>query len=252
MRRIDILGVGVDSGSRQEILKKVAQLLGDGKKHYIVTPNPEFVVLARKDKRFARILAEADLAVPDGIGLILASRLFYGERGLKERVTGVDLMVEICRVAKEEHWSAFFLGAEEGVAEKCARKLKKKYGLTVLGTRSGWANSLGDEENRLAIEKKVGSRNCHFIFVAYGAGKQEKWIRRNLEKIPVRVAMGVGGAFDFLSGETTRAPRVVRQLGLEWLWRLAKEPWRWRRQMALLEFTFLVVKRKLKSYSFFS
>lgn len=253
MERIDILGVGVDNGSKQEVLEKITQLATDGKKHYIVTPNPEFVILAQKDKQFAKILAEADLAIPDGIGLVLASRLLYGKkRGLKERITGVDLMTEICRAAKKKNWSVFFLGAREGVAKKCAQKLKEKYGLTVLGTYSGWADRRGDKENRLAIKKMVGLKDCHFIFVAYGAGKQEKWIKRNLAEIPVRMAMGVGGAFDFLSGEVSRAPVIVRRLGLEWLWRLAREPWRWRRQTALLKFAYLAVKEKLSSYSFFS
>jgi len=217
MERISILGVGVDNGSKQEVLEKITRLVADGKRHYIVTPNPEFVILAQKDKQFAKILAEADLAVPDGVGLVLASRLLYGrKKSLRERVTGVDLMMEICRVANKRRWSVFFLGAGEGVAEKCARKFKERYGLAVVGTHSGWADRLGDDENRLAIKKKIGLKGCHFIFVAYGAGKQEKWIKRNLAKIPVKVAVGVGGAFDFLSGEVNRAPEIIRQFGLEW------------------------------------
>lgn len=253
MGRVNILGVGINDESKPEMLRRITEMVVDEGKHYIVTPNPEFVILAQKDKRFAEILAEADLAIPDGIGLVLASRFLHGKKkGLRERITGVDLMTKICQIARKKKWAIFLLGAEEGIAEKCAQILKEKYGLTILGAHSGWADKTEDKKNQAIIKKQIGSRECHFIFVAYGAGKQEKWIKRNLGKIPVRVAMGVGGAFDFLSGKVDRAPRVIRQLGLEWLWRLIKEPWRWRRQTALLRFVFLVIKEKLRRYSFLS
>jgi N-acetylglucosaminyldiphosphoundecaprenol N-acetyl-beta-D-mannosaminyltransferase len=244
MTKINLLGVLINNQSRKEVLEKVAQMATDNQKHYIVTPNPEFVVLAEKDAEFRDILNGADLSVPDGIGLIWASRLLYGQGGLRERITGVDLMVDICQMAVEKNWAVFLLGAKEGVAQKCAEKLKEKYGLRVLGTHSGWADQSEDEVNRQIINRKIGRRECHFVFVAYGAGKQEKWIKRNLGKIPVKVAMGVGGSFDFLSGEVGRAPKLIRRLGLEWLWRLISQPWRWRRQLALPKFVFLTLKEK--------
>ncbi|MDD3679334.1 MAG: WecB/TagA/CpsF family glycosyltransferase [Candidatus Shapirobacteria bacterium] len=247
MAKIDILGVKINTQSKEEILEKVSKIAADNQKHYIVTPNPEFIVLAQKNKEFAAILNKAALAIPDGIGLVWASRLLYGKRGCKERVAGVDLMTDICRIAPKNDWSVFLLGAKDGIAQKCALNLKEKYGLNVLGTHSGWADSSGDKENRKIIKEKIGQKSCHFIFVAYGAGKQEQWIRRNLEKIPVRVAVGVGGSFDFLSGRVKRAPRLFRDLGLEWLWRLSKEPWRWKRQISLLKFVFLVINKKLKN-----
>lgn len=244
MTKISFLGVKVDKQSRKEALEKVVQMAIDGKKHYIVTPNPEFVILAQEDKEFAKILNRADLAVPDGIGLVWASKLLYGKDGLKERITGVDLMADMCQLAAQRNWSVFLLGAKEGVAKKCAQKLELKYGLRVLGTYSGWADQSEDRKVRQIINQKIGNRPCHFIFVAYGAGKQEKWIERNLAKIPARVAMGVGGSFDFLSGEVRRAPKLIRKLGLEWFWRLVSQPWRWRRQLALPKFVFLVLKEK--------
>lgn len=244
MTKISFLGVKINKQGREEVLDRVVQMAIDKKKHYIVTPNPEFVMLAQKDKEFAQILNRADLAVPDGIGLVWASKLLYGKNGLKERITGVDLMMDICRLAARKNWSVFLLGAREGVAEKCAQKLVSKYGLQVLGTHSGWADQSEDKKNRQIINQKIGHYPCHFIFVAYGAGKQEKWIERNLAKIPARVAMGVGGSFDFLSGEVRRAPKLIRRLGLEWFWRLISQPWRWRRQLALPKFVFLVLREK--------
>ncbi|MDD3532051.1 MAG: WecB/TagA/CpsF family glycosyltransferase [Candidatus Shapirobacteria bacterium] len=244
MVKINLLGVQINNESREEVLKKVAKMAIDKEKHYIVTPNPEFIVLAKEDPDFSNILNGADLSVPDGIGLIWASRLLYGKNGLGERITGVDLMADICQMAAQKKWSVFLLGAKEGVAEKCAEKLKLKYGLRVLGTHSGWADQSQDETNRQVIGRKVGHRECHFIFVAYGAGKQEKWIKRNLDKIPVKVAMGVGGSLDFLSGKVKRAPKLVRRFGLEWLWRLVGQPWRWRRQLALPKFVSLALKEK--------
>ncbi len=246
MTKIDVLGVKFNKQNKEEILEEIARLVGRGERHYVVTPNPEFVVLARKDKQFLKILNNASFSIPDGIGIVLASKILYGPRGLRGRITGVDLMVDICRLAAKKNWSIFLLGAGDGVAEKCALKLKEKYGVNILGTYSGWADSAGDIKTRRTIKNKVGQKKCQFIFVAYGAGKQEKWIKRNLEKIPVEIAMGVGGSFDFLSGKIKRAPGVVRKIGLEWLWRLMKEPWRWRRQLTLPEFTFLVLKKKLK------
>ncbi|KUK84220.1 MAG: Glycosyl transferase, WecB/TagA/CpsF family [Microgenomates bacterium 39_6] len=246
MAKIDILGVKINNESRGEMLEKIVRMASTAdKKGYIVTPNPEFIVKAQKDKNFADILNEADFSVPDGIGLVWAAKLFYGQKKApRKRITGVDLMADICQIAGKKGWSIFLLGAKEGVADKCARKLEKKYGLRVLGTYSGWADKSWDKKTRQIIREKIGLRKCHFIFVAYGAGKQEHWIKRNLDKIPVKMGMGVGGAFDFLSGEVKRAPKLFRKLGLEWLWRLIKEPWRWRRQTALPKFVFLVIKKK--------
>jgi len=226
MQHIDILGVKISKVTYESAIKMVEGFLADGKKHYIVTPNPEFIVLAESDQDFRQILNQADLAIPDGVGLRVG-----------ERVTGTDLMIKLCGLAAEKGYSVFLLGGRNGVAKEAAKRLKERFvNLNIVGTYEG-----------------DPSRNFQFseidlLFVAYGAPKQEKWIAKNLSKIPVRVAMGVGGAFDFIAGKKKRAPAVLRRLGLEWFWRLIQEPQRFPRILnATIKFPLLVFLDKIKS-----
>jgi len=244
--KVDILGVKINRENWNEVLGRVEEMESDNLQHYIVTPNPEFVMAARQDDEFANILNEADLAVADGIGLIWAAKLLYGSQGKLSRVSGVDLMQRICFLASKNNWSIFLLGAEAGVAEKCAENLQNKWPLLkVVGTLAGKGGEEHDQETIKQIREKIGNRKVDFIFVAYGGIKQEKWIKRNLSKLPIRIAMGVGGSFDFISGRIKRAPHWIRKMGLEWSWRLIKEPWRWRRQLVLPKFVLTVLKKKL-------
>jgi len=217
-----ILGVKVDNLSLDEVLNKVDGFLEDNKQHYITTPNPEFLVKAQKDKEFKKILNNADLSIPDGVGLVFASLL--SNEKIKERIAGVDLMKAICKKAAKKSWPIFLFGAGPGVAEKAGEKLRRKY------------KGLEISENNPAI-----------FFVALGAPKQEKWIDENLKKMPnVKLAVGVGGSFDFISGNIKRAPQFIRLLGLEWLWRLILQPWRIKRILnAVIIFPWLVLKSKL-------
>lgn len=222
VKRIDILGVKISKVSYISAIEIVEGFLVDGEKHYIVTPNPEFVVLAQSDREFREILNRADLAIPDGVGLRMGTR-----------VTGTDLMIRLCELASQRGYSVFLLGGEGGVAEEAAKRLKKQFAnLNIVGTYEG--------------DFPEGIKTADFLFVAYGAPKQEKWIAQNLSKIPVRVAMGVGGAFDFIAGKKKRAPLVLRRLGFEWLWRLIQEPQRLPRILnATIKFPFLVFLHKL-------
>jgi N-acetylglucosaminyldiphosphoundecaprenol N-acetyl-beta-D-mannosaminyltransferase len=230
-----ILGVKIDNLTIEEALQRVGQFMADDKQHYIVTPNPEFLVQAQKDKEFQQILNQADLSVPDGIGLIFAS-WFLGQP-LKQRLAGVDLMEKICHLASQKNWPVFLLGGREGVAEKTAENLKKKYQeLQIQGL------SLRDSPQRTVPEGQS------LLFVAFGAPKQEKWIAENLKKMPsVKLAMGVGGAFDFIAGRVRRAPKILRQIGLEWFWRFIQQPWRVKRIFnAVIVFPGLVIKSKIQ------
>ncbi len=254
MKKLDILGVKISLGDEREIQKEIRSWLKKKKQRLLVTPNPEMVMVARKDLLLKKILNEADLAIPDGIGLVLASKLLYGKRGIKKRITGVDLMEKICSWLSSWGGSAFFLGAQPGVAEECARRLQEKYpSLKVAGCFAGWAEKSRDVQTRkkvLSLLKKNGfslKKPVDFLFVAYGAGRQEKWIRRNLHFLPVKAAMGVGGSFDFISGRVKRAPLWLRKIGLEWFWRLLCQPWRWRRQIILPVFVATVLQEKVKS-----
>ena len=224
---MEILGVKIDNLTTEKALQKIEGFLEDGQQHYIVTPNPEFLVQAQKDQEFKRTLNQADLALPDGIGLILAAR-FLGQP-LKQKITGTDLMEKICQRAAQKKWPVFLIGGQAGVARKAGENLKKRYqGLEIL-----------------AVED-VPFGQPAILFVAFGAPKQEKWIVQNLKKMPsVKLAMGVGGAFDFMAGRIRRAPKLFQRLGLEWLWRLFCQPRRAKRIFrAVVKFPWLVIKNK--------
>lgn len=215
----DVLGVKIDDITMAEVLERVKGWLSKSGKHYIVTPNPEFLVAAQEDLVFRNILNDADLSIPDGVGLKLSGKI-------KNTVYGTDLMEELVAVANEKGFTVGLLGGSKGVAEKCRECLRKKYPkIKIVFAESG-----GEVDER-----------CDILFVAFGHIKQEKWIANNLRKMPVKVAMGVGGAFDYISGKIPRAPVWIRNLGFEWLFRLIVQPWRIKRQMALIKYLLMLI-----------
>jgi len=239
-KSIVLLGVRVDDVTFEEALSVIEGFIREGTPHQVVTVNPEFVMAARRDEEFRRILNAAHLALPDGIGLIWASRLLG--RPLRERVAGSDLVPMIAALAAKRGYRLFLLGAAPGVAEEAARRLRQENpGLTIAGTHAG-SPAVEEEEEIVAL---VQAARPHVLLVAYGAPAQDKWIARNLERLRVPVCMGVGGALDFIAGVAKRAPRWVQRLGLEWLHRLIHQPWRWRRQLALVRFAGLVLRERL-------
>ena len=237
--KTEILGVKIDNLAMEGALQKVEDFLKDGQQHYIVTPNPEFLVLAQKDEEFRRILNQADLAISDGVGLILAAR-FLGQ-SLKQRVSGTDLMEKICQKAAQKKWPIFLIGGVEGIAERVAENLRKKY----LGLKIGTVLQIQ------SLQTRTVSEGQSLLFIALGAPKQEKWIAKNLRKMPsVKLAMGVGGAFDFMAGQVPRAPKFLRAIGLEWLWRLFYQPWRIKRIFrAVIVFPWLVIRSVFQGQS---
>ena len=247
MDKVEILGVAIDNVSYQEAVERIRTFLRSPHQHYVVTPNPEFLVTAQIDAPFRQILNYADLTVADGVGLIHAAR-WLGKR--LQRTTGVDLFWNLCELAQREVLPIFLLGGGEGVATATAAVLTKYFPkLIVSGTESGGAVSAeGNSTDDGQLIFTINQAKPMLLFVAFGCPKQEKWIFRHLDQLPsVKVAMGVGGSFDFISGHVTRAPEVLRSLGLEWLYRLIKEPWRWKRiYTAVVIFPFLVLRQKLK------
>lgn len=288
----NILGVDITDASKAEVLEYIIKNLEKkGKKQYFVTPNPEFLVLANKDKTFRTILNQADLALADGIGVLIAGNLLG--KGLKSRFTGVDLVKSVCEKVAEKPITVGFLGGGPHIAEQTAECLLKNYpGLKIAFVGEEWEgessirsldaslepsgntsiksenissspddsfckNISGDllksssregsrfQKNNSAM-KQFNQKTIDILFVAFGAPKQEYWISKNLDKIPVKIAVGVGGAFDYISGKVPRAPGFVRTIGLEWLFRLVVQPWRLKRQLSLMEFAYLVLKEKLK------
>ncbi|MYC94442.1 MAG: WecB/TagA/CpsF family glycosyltransferase [Caldilineaceae bacterium SB0661_bin_32] len=202
----------------------------------VCTVNPEFIMTARRQPAFAQALAAADLCTPDGVGVLWAARL--AGIHLAERVTGSDGIHLICERAAARGWRVFFLGAAPGIAERAAVELARLYpGLRVAGT---YAGSPADTDWP-QIRRRLTAAHPDLLFVAYGHPRQDIWIHQHREALPVAVALGVGGAFDFVAGVTPRAPLWLRRLGLEWLYRLVRQPWRWRRMAALPLFALLVL-----------
>ena len=240
---IDILGVPVHAVTMADTLALIEQYMAEPRLHQLATVNPEFVMAAQDDPDFRHVLRAADLCLPDGVGLLFAAR--RQGRPLPERVPGSELVYHLAGQAAERGWPLFLLGAapgvgaEAGVADEAARLLAGRYpGLVVAGT---FAGSPAAEEND-DIVRRINDSGAALLFVAYGAPKQDKWIARNRANLPaVRVAVGVGGSLDFVTGRSVRAPAWMQRLGLEWLHRLIKEPWRWRRMLALPRFAWRVV-----------
>ncbi len=228
-----LLGVGFSNASEQEVLEFIYTGLQNlSKKYYIVTPNPELLVIAQKDSNYKTTLNNAKLALADGIGILWAARLMG--KPLKQRITGADLTESLCNHVSKQPITVSFLGGGPNIAELTAECLQKKYpGLKVSWFSQEYDKSLKDKETDI-------------LFVAFGSPKQEIWIADNLNDLNAKVVMGVGGAFDFITGKVPRAPKFLRNLGLEWLFRLIMQPWRIKRQVSLIRFVFLVIKEKFK------
>jgi len=221
-----------------ETVAYVQQWISSGGAYQIATVNPEFLVRARQHADFRAALQRAALCIPDGIGVVWAARL----RGqpLRERVAGSDLVPQLSQRAAELGWRVFYLGAAPGVAEQAAARLQERSpALQIAGC---FAGSPAPEEADAIIER-IRSSRANLLFVAYGAPKQDLWLSRNLAATGATVGIGVGGSFDFVAGVARRAPRWVQRAGLEWAYRLMREPRRWRRQLALPLFAALVLLR---------
>ena len=257
-KRILIKGVPFDQITRPEATRIILKFLQQNKQYFVTTPNPEFLVETTKNAEFKKVLEKADLSVADGIGILWAATylnkiVLDGDTGsffaavkkqwqvvitllqtlftpnkirkiLPERVCGSDLFLDLCEKSSSK---IFLLGAGDGVAEQNHKVLKKKFPqIQIVGTYAGSPHE--DEENN--IVDLINQAEAELLFVAYGSPKQELWIKRNLSKLKsVKVAMGIGGSFDFVAGVQKRAPLLFRKLGLEWFYRLIREPKRFKR-----------------------
>lgn len=229
----DVLGIKIDDINIDQATQMVKGWLSKPNKHYIVTTNPETIVMAQKDPQLKKIINNAGLSIPDGTGLRLATDIVC-------ICPGIDLMEELIKQSLDYGFTIGFLGGEEGVAEKAAKCLRKKY----LKIKIVFAESGGEVDKEGNILRGAKRREVippvDILFVAFGQPKQEKWIVKSLPRIPVKVAMGVGGSLDYLSGKVQRAPLFIRKLGFEWLFRLIIQPWRLKRQLALIKYLQLI------------
>jgi N-acetylglucosaminyldiphosphoundecaprenol N-acetyl-beta-D-mannosaminyltransferase len=238
--RVDVLGVGFDRVHLAGAVERILRRLDAGERTFVITANPEFVMLARHDADVARIAREAHLVVADGSGVVAASRLLGDPL---PRVPGRLLVDALVPHLAQRRSTVFFLGAAPGVAERAAAELRRRApGLVVAGVHAGSAEP---DQDAVSVPR-VRDTAAQVLLVAYGMPKQERWIARNLSALPaVRIAIGVGGVFDQLAGVQKVPPAILHSIGLEWLWRLAREPWRWRRQRVLPMFALLVMRKRL-------
>jgi len=259
---IKIMNVRFNNVSQTETIDFIFNNLQTGKKGYICTPNPEMLLETQKNEAFLKVLNGSLLNIPDGIGILWAayniekqnSKLkallnlpliaLYPDKFktvLKERVTGTDLLQKICEKANQTPYKVFLLGAGTGIAEITKEKLiQHSPALNIVGTYEGSP----DEKDKEEIINSINNSQTDLLFVAFGAPKQEIWIAENLPLLKtVKIAIGVGGAFDFVSGKTQRAPDWMRQTGLEWFYRLIQEPSRWKRiYNATIRFPIEIIK----------
>lgn len=239
--KTEVLGVCIDAVDFNEAKNIVLSFLNEDKPHMVFTPNPEMIMLATRDEEFKDILNNADLVVPDGIGVVLASKL--NKVKIKERVAGYDLVQAVFNEIKDRDISVYFLGAAPGIAEKAKEKMQEKYeGLKIIGDNNGYF----DAKKEMIIIDDIKKKKPDILLVGMSMSKQEKWIDKYKNALPAKVLIGVGGSFDGFSGNVKRAPDIFGKLGLEWLYRLVKQPSRIKRQIYLPVFAIRVFLSKLK------
>lgn len=222
-------------------MERVIALAKGSTPSMVVTLGTEMVMQAQRDAQFRSALASASLIVCDTVGLLLASRLRGGP--LRERVAGVELVVELAKRSTAEGLRFFALGGRGETPQRAANALKE-YGAVIAGWRDGYFTSDQDA----AIAAAIRASGANVLLAGLGSPKQELWLSQNLRATGCSVGIGVGGTFDVLAGNVERAPRVWQQLGVEWLYRLIREPWRWRRQLALPAFLLLAVRETAQLY----
>ena len=240
--KIDILGIPVDRVTMSSALDIFRGMLRKDHCGIIVTPNSEIVQNATRNEDLAELIRGADLVIPDGIGLVKASKMLG--QPLTERVTGIDFSFEALKVIAEEGKSAFLFGSKPGIAEKAAERLTERIpGLVIAGTRNGYFKPEEEE----AIAEEIDASGASFLLVALGSPKQELFMEKYKGRFKnVRAAVGVGGSLDVWSGTLDRAPKFYRDHGLEWLYRLIQQPSRIGRMAEIPRFLIkvLITRRK--------
>ncbi|MET3684228.1 N-acetylglucosaminyldiphosphoundecaprenol N-acetyl-beta-D-mannosaminyltransferase [Alkalibacillus flavidus] len=234
------LGVRVSPLTYDDILNQVNEMIATNDQATIFAVNPEKIMTARQDDELRHLLNNATFQIPDGVGVLLASKLYNGR--VKERVTGVDLSERLLGLANDKGYRVFFYGAKEAVGQKMQARLQERFpNLTIAGYQNGY------DDDPDALVDRINESGADMLFVALGSPKQERWINDYRERLNVSVIQGVGGTFDVLAGEVKRAPKITQKLGIEWLYRLLSDPKRWRRQIALPKFLLTLLFNRKQS-----
>ena len=244
MDRLSIMGVRINNISMNEVLKIAEQKIEDDEKYIIYTPNTEIIMMCQKDEEFLNLMNKSDINVPDGVGLIYAGKV--KRFPLKEKVAGYDLSINLLKMADEKGLKLYVVGGRPGVAEAAMKNVQNDYpGIKIVGTQHGYFKGahLGEfgHDEELSLIEDINKQKPHILFVGFGAKKQEQWVEYNKSLINANIIIGNGGTLDGLAGLVKRAPDIFINLGLEWLYRLIKEPKRITRQIVLPVFMVKVI-----------
>jgi N-acetylglucosaminyldiphosphoundecaprenol N-acetyl-beta-D-mannosaminyltransferase len=237
-RRVRVLGVPVDrvdmAGATAFVEERIAS---GGPPATVLAVNPEKVYAIQRDPFLQGFFEGGGLLLPDGVGVVMATNVLHG-RGAT-RVPGADLMEELCRRAATSGWRIFLYGAQDEVNRRAVDVLRERYpGIAIVGRSHGYVPDDGMD----ALVRAINDSSAELLFVALGSPRQEHWMSRHLPALEVRVCQGIGGTLDTITGDVKRAPSVLRRLGLEWLYRLVRQPSRWRRQIVYPRFVVEVAR----------
>jgi N-acetylglucosaminyldiphosphoundecaprenol N-acetyl-beta-D-mannosaminyltransferase len=240
VRSATILGCRVDAVDCAEAVRRIVALARENGHALVVTLGTEMAVRAQRDERFKAVANASALSLCDTIGLLYAARL-QGVR-LPERVTGVELLEPLCAALGREGMAVYFLGGRGDTAARAAAALRERHpGLIVAGARDGFFTAAQES----AVAQDIAASGARVLLAGLGSPRQEFFIAEHLEETGAAVGIGVGGSFDVLAGNVRRAPAPWRRMNLEWLYRLIKEPQRWRRQLALPQFVWLALRERV-------
>lgn len=245
MKTQKLLGVDVEFNTANNNLEKILLYLQNPIGFFnIVSLNPENMVVASEDRKFKKILSEGDIKLPDGVGIVWGG--FVIGIPVQDRIQGVEFMKDILKLCKKRSLRVLFLGGKGKLAEELAERYHNIYPNSRFKGLEGISNIHTPTKQEIdTIFSIVADYKPQILFVAFGSPYQELWLDEHKDRLQGIVCMGVGGSFDFISGNVTRAPQILQRLGLEWLFRLIIEPWRWKRQLRLIKYVYLVFKQKL-------
>jgi bacterial polymer biosynthesis proteins, WecB/TagA/CpsF family len=233
--KTNILNINFDVIQIDDATQKLINAIENNEKCFVVTPNPEIVMIAQKDLELKKIINSADLVIADGIGIVLASK--FNKIKIKNRVAGYDLVQKFFSMSK--NYKIYFLGSSTQIIELAKKNMQEKFkNINIVGAHNGFF------DNNEEIINQINLLNPDVLLVGMGAPKQEKWIYKYKDKLNAKVFIGIGGSFDVMSGKIKRAPTIFQKLGLEWFYRLIKQPKRFWRMLALPKFLAAVLLKK--------
>lgn len=239
MPKVNIFGVPISKLGFRDTLAQLTAAVESRKPHQVITANPIMVMTAMEDPAYMQMMKAAEFVVPDGAGVVWAAG--YVGNPVKERVPGIEMMQELFRIAEERGWRVYLVGASPEVIAIAAENIRKKHPRLILaGCRDGYFGPEADKE----VIAEIRKAEPDLLFVGRSASTQDPWIGQYKEALGVPVMMGVGGSFDILAGKLKRAPKVFRQLRMEWLYRLLQEPYRYKRMLVLPKFALKVIREK--------